>query len=124
MKRASPTWCTVTLAVWESVVIRSSSERGAEDLAAAPAGVDGSGSASATGETTGPATSRTAAVVTAPNGSTPMARRPPPAAIRPRSPASRPEVSIERSCMASTRPPPPLVTWSIRSGLASASSVR
>ena len=122
MNRVSPTWCTVTFAVWDSVVISSSSVRGALD----PGAGDSAGSAggSASGATTGPATSRTAAVVTPANGSTPIARSPPAAAIRPRSPASRPEVSSERSCRASTSPPPPLVTWSIRSGLASASSLR
>ena len=120
MKRRSPTRWMVTFAVWERFVISSSSERGVDG----EPGITAASATSGWGPTTGPATSRTAAVVTPANGSTPIARSPPAAAIRPRSPASRPEVSSERSCMASTRPPPPLVTCSIRSGFASASSLR
>ncbi len=46
------------------------------------------------------------------------------AATRCVSPASTPTVSIERICSPSSRPPPPLLTWSISSGLFSASSLR
>ena len=56
--------------------------------------------------------------------STPIARSPPRAARRPVSPARTPAVSSDRICSPSSSPPPPLVTWSISSGLFSASSLR